>query len=155
MPHAPGCTWSTTLHSPGPTLGCEPGSKHVNSPMPLSPCTSGPSVWNILPIFLHLAKHDSSFSDVTSCRKPSPPLWDEEGVPLLCSHLTLDMQLLEHSSHLVIHTLVKESACNLGDLGLIPGLGRCPGEEKSHPLQYSGLENSMDCIVHGVAKSWI
>ena len=43
----------------------------------------------------------------------------------------------------------KESACNAGDLGLIPGLGRSPGEGKSYPLQYSGLENSMDCIVHG------
>ena len=47
----------------------------------------------------------------------------------------------------------KESACNVGDLGSIPGLGRCPGEGKGYPLQYSGLENSMDCIVHGVAKS--
>ena len=47
----------------------------------------------------------------------------------------------------------KESACNAGDLGLIPGLGRSPGERKDYPLQYSGLENSMDCIVHGVAKS--
>ena len=49
----------------------------------------------------------------------------------------------------------KESACNAGDLGSIPGLGRFPGEGKGYPLQYSGLENSMDCIVHGVAKSWI
>ena len=49
----------------------------------------------------------------------------------------------------------KESACNAGDLGLIPGLGISPGEGKGYPLQYSGLENSMDCIVHGVAKSWI
>ena len=48
----------------------------------------------------------------------------------------------------------KESACNAGDLGLIPGLGRSPGEGKSYPLQCSGLENSMDCIVHGVTKSW-
>ena len=47
----------------------------------------------------------------------------------------------------------KESACNAGDLGLIPGLGRSPGEGKGYTLQYSGLENSMDCIVHGVAKS--
>ena len=41
----------------------------------------------------------------------------------------------------------------MGDLGLIPGLGRSPGEGKGYPLQYSGLENSMDCIVHGVTKS--
>ena len=47
----------------------------------------------------------------------------------------------------------KESACNVGDLGLIPGLGRSPGEGKGYPLQYSGLENSMDCIDHGVTKS--
>ena len=46
----------------------------------------------------------------------------------------------------------KESACNEGDLGRIPGLGRSPGEGNSYPLQYSGLENSMDCTVHGVAE---
>ena len=48
----------------------------------------------------------------------------------------------------------KESTCNAGDLGLIPGFGRSPGEGNSYPLQYSGLENSMDCKVHGLAKSW-
>ena len=48
----------------------------------------------------------------------------------------------------------KESACNAGDLGSIPGLGRSPGEGKGYPLQYSGLENSMDCIVYRVTKSW-
>ena len=47
----------------------------------------------------------------------------------------------------------KESACNEGDLGSIPGLGRNPGEGKGYPLQHSGLENSMDCIVHGVTES--
>ena len=50
-------------------------------------------------------------------------------------------------------SLIKESACNAGDLGLIPGLGRSPGEGNGYPLQYSGQENSMDCIVHGVVKS--
>ena len=48
----------------------------------------------------------------------------------------------------------KESTCNAGDPGSIPGLGRSPGEGKGYPLQYSGLENSIDCIVHGVTKSW-
>ena len=47
----------------------------------------------------------------------------------------------------------KESACSAGDLGLVPGSGRSPSQEKDYPLQYSSLENSMDCIVHGVAKS--
>ena len=47
----------------------------------------------------------------------------------------------------------KEFACNAGDLGSMPGLGRFPGEGKGYPLQYSGLENSMDYTVHGVARS--
>ena len=47
----------------------------------------------------------------------------------------------------------KESACNAGDLGSIPGLGRSPGEGKGYPLQYSGLENSMNYTVHGITKS--
>ena len=53
---------------------------------------------------------------------------------------------------------MKVSACNAGDLGSIPGLGRSPGEENGNPLQYSCLENPMDggawwATVHGVAKS--
>ena len=55
------------------------------------------------------------------------------------------------------YTVIKkiyESACNVGNLGSILGMGRSPGEGKGYPLQYSGLENSMDSIVHGVAKSW-
>ena len=48
----------------------------------------------------------------------------------------------------------KESARNAGDMGSIPGLGRSSGGGNSYPLQCSGLENSVDCIVNGVAKSW-
>ena len=47
----------------------------------------------------------------------------------------------------------QESTCNVENLGLIPGLGRSPGEGKDYPLQCFGLENSMDSIVHGVAKN--
>ena len=47
----------------------------------------------------------------------------------------------------------KESTCSAGDLGSIPGLGRSPEEWNSYPLQYSSLENAMDCIAHGVAKN--
>ena len=47
----------------------------------------------------------------------------------------------------------KESACNARDPGSISGLGRSPGDGKGYALQYSGLENLMDCIVHGVTKS--
>ena len=46
------------------------------------------------------------------------------------------------------------NAGDTGDLGSIPELGRSPGEGNGYPLQYSGLENSMDCIADGVAKSW-
>ena len=49
----------------------------------------------------------------------------------------------------------KESTCNAGDPGSISGSGRSAGEGIGYPLQYSGLENSMDCIARGVTKSWI
>ena len=68
----------------------------------------------------------------------------------------LEKEMATHSSILGLPcgSAGKESACNMGDLGSVPGLGRCPGEWKGYPLQCSGLENPMDCIVHGVAKSW-
>ena len=62
------------------------------------------------------------------------------------SHLTICMGFPENS-------VGKESACNAGDPTSIPGLGRSSGEGKCYPFQYSGLKNSMDCIVHGAAKS--
>ena len=67
--------------------------------------------------------------------------------------------LLSHLSGFPGGSDSKESACNEGDLGLIPGLGRSPGEGNGNPLQYSCLENPMDRgalrgTVHGVAKSW-
>ena len=74
--------------------------------------------------------------------------------------------LLNLSSHFIYFTEVylilgfpcgsagKESARNVGDVGSILGLGRSSGKGKGYPFQYSSLENSMDCIGHGVAKSW-
>jgi len=53
----------------------------------------------------------------------------------------------------LVAQLGKESTCNVGDLGSIPGLARSPGEGKGYPLQYSGLEKSMDCVVHEITKS--
>ena len=53
----------------------------------------------------------------------------------------------------LVAQMVKESACKAGDLASIPGLGRSPGEGNGCPYQYSGLENSTGCVVHGVAKS--
>ena len=61
--------------------------------------------------------------------------------------------LQKKNSKIYICSVGKESACKAGDLSSIPGLGRSPGEGKGYPLQYSGLENSMDCVVHGVTKS--
>ena len=57
------------------------------------------------------------------------------------------------ATHFTCGPAAKESTCNAGDLGSIPGLGRSPGERKGYLLQYSGLENSTDCRVHGFAKS--
>ena len=91
--------------------------------------------------------------------------WDSLFSLLLQHHLLKTLSSTELLFHLcqksVEHICVgfpegsagKDSACNEGDLGSIPGLGRSPGEGKGHPLQYSGLENSMNRIVHGAAKS--
>ena len=61
---------------------------------------------------------------------------------------------LQYSWASLVAQLLKESACNAGDLGLIPELRRSLEEGKGYPLQYSGLENSMNSIVHGVAEGW-
>ena len=78
-----------------------------------------------------------------------------------CSHEIKRCLLLERKAMTNLNSVLgfpggsagKESTRNAGDLGSIAGLGRSPGEGNSYPLQYSGLENSMDCIVNGVAKS--
>ena len=76
------------------------------------------------------------------------------GLPLL-SLVFLNNQC--ETFHMLCGSVGKESTCNVGDQGLIPGLGRSPGEGKGYPLQYSGLENSTDrgawqATVHGVTK---
>ena len=53
----------------------------------------------------------------------------------------------------VLRLLIERIESRVFCLGSIPGLGRSPGEGKGYPLQYSGLENTMDCMVHGVTKS--
>ena len=79
--------------------------------------------------------------------------------------LMFGLNILQGQSHLHLKTLVgryhyaqasfvAQLLKKPGDPSSIPGLGRSPGEGKGYPLQYSGLENSMDCIVHGVTKSW-
>ena len=70
-------------------------------------------------------------------------------MPLCCLHYPKKMPL----PCFPCSSAGEESACNAGDLGSMPGLGRSPGEGKGYPLQYSGRANSMGCIVHGVTKS--
>ena len=78
-------------------------------------------------------------------------------LPPLCSHNSLywflSLALISASWGFPCDSAGKECTCNVTDLGSIPGLGRSPGEGKGYPLQYSGLENSMDYTVHGVTKS--
>ena len=83
-----------------------------------------------------------------------------QGQICLLLQVSLDFLLLHFSPydgfpHSFPHRSVgKESIYNAGDPGSIPGSGRSSGEGKDYPLQYSGLENSMDHIVYGVTKSW-
>ena len=82
-------------------------------------------------------------------------LYPYRGICVLCQDFTVSFNLkhLRDTSVLPGGSAGKESACNVGDLGSIPGLGRSPGEGNGYPFQYSGLESSMDCVVHGVTKS--
>ena len=84
------------------------------------------------------------------------PAIQETPVQFLGQEDPLEKGQATHSSILGVPCALvgKESTCNAGDLGSIPGLGRCPGEGKGYPLQCFGLENAMDCTVHGITKSW-
>ena len=85
----------------------------------------------------------------------NPPAMQETLVQLLGQEDPLEKGKAIHSIFLdfTCGSVGKESACNVGDVGSIPGLGRSPREGKGYPLQYSGLENSMDHIVHGITKN--
>ena len=71
----------------------------------------------------------------------------------MCLVLILYLMGHPHSMGFPCGSAGKESACNVGELDSIPGLGRSPEEGNSHPFQHSGLENSMGCIVYGVVES--
>ena len=103
--------------------------------------------------FLHKSFADA-FCPITEssgvCKKPTTKSQAGAGLPV-CNNAARTL-MLPSGSH------SKESTCNAGDLGLIPGSGRSPGEGYSNPLQYSCLENSMDrgawqATVHRVPKS--
>ena len=97
--------------------------------------------------------HYTGFSD--SSLENSPPAMQETMVRFLGREDPLERDRLPTPVFLGFPcgSAGKESACNVGDLGSIPGLERSPEEGKGYPLQCSGLENAMDCIVHGVAKN--
>ena len=83
------------------------------------------------------------------------PLWLSGSLrSFLYSSSVYSCHLFLISSDFPCGSAGKESACNVEDLGSIPGLGRSPEEGNSYPLQYSGLENSIDSTVHGLATSW-
>ena len=87
----------------------------------------------------------------------NPPVIQETLVWFLGWEDPLDKGQAIHASILGLPcgSAGKESVCSVGDHGSIPRLGKSPGEGKSYPLQYSGLESIiLDYIVHGVAKSW-
>ena len=79
-------------------------------------------------------------------------LWDGAVRDQCNLFVPIDVSVLIMTMLWVCGPVGKESACNVGDLGSIPGLGRSPGERKGYPLQHSDLENSMDCLVHAVAE---
>ena len=81
---------------------------------------------------------------------PSPANLPDPGVELGSPALQADSLPTEPQDS----SVGKESSCSAGGLVSIPGLGRSPGEGNGYPLRYSALENSMDCIVHGITKSW-
>ena len=93
---------------------------------------------------------DTSAGEESSCIAGDPGTIPGSGILIRCRRDSLPSPVF---LGILCGSAGKESVCNAGDLGLIPGLRRFLGEGKGYPLQYSGLENSMDCIVHGVAKS--
>ena len=95
------------------------------------------------------------FPDSSVNKKKNLPAMQETPVGFLGQENPLEKGYTPHASILGLPcgSSGKESACNAGDLGSIPGLGRAPGEGKGYPLQYSGLENSVNYIIHGITKS--
>ena len=103
----------------------------------------------------YLGFSDSSAGKESSCNAEDPNSISGSGrsagegisYPLQHSWISLVLQM-------VLKKKKKKTACNAGDLSSNPGLGRSSEEGKGYPFQYSGLKNTMDCIEHGVAKSW-
>ena len=113
-------------------------------------------------IWMQVMETESSFSHLKNGSNDMVELQFSQACSInSCNHLKTFVSSMKRNKYTWFGAFLcflcgsagKESACSVGNLGLIPGLGRSPGEGKGYPLQYSDLENSMDCIVHGVAKS--
>ena len=113
-------------------------------------------------IWMQVMETESSFSHLKNGSNDMVELQFSQACSInSCNHLKTFVSSMKRNKYTWFGAFLcflcgsagKESACILGNLGLIPGLGRSPGEGKGSPLQYSGLENSRDCTVHGVAKS--
>ena len=105
--------------------------------------------------FPALEKEMATHSSVLAWRIPG--MGEPDGLPSMGSQSRTRLKRLIRSSTFTSDSDGKESACNVGDPGLIPGSGRSPGDGNGTPLQYSGLENPMDrgawwATVHGVTK---
>ena len=103
------------------------------------------------PVFLGFPGGSTGKESARNAQDPSsvPGLERSAGEEISCP--------LQYSWAFLCGLAGKESTFSMGDLGLIPGLGRSPGERKDYPFQYFGLENSMECTVHGVTKrrTWL
>ena len=127
---------------PPPSPSHPLGSSQCTSPEhPVSCMEHGPVI-----CFIYGNIHVSLLFSQIIPPSPSPP----ESNSLLFTSVSL---LLSCIKGFPCGSAGKESTCNAKDLGLISGLGKFPGEGNSYPLQHSGLENSMGCIVHGFTKS--
>ena len=98
-------------------------------------------------LFLRMGFPDSSVGKESTCGRPLFDSWVKK-IPWRRDMLSAPIFL-----GFLCGSAGDGSTCNARDLGSISGLGRSPGEGKGYPIQYSGLENSTDCLVHGVAKS--
>ena len=135
------CPQSWT-HLPLPSPSDPPGSSHCTSPERPVSCIEP----RLAICFIYGNIHISML--FTQTIPPSPS--STESKSLFFISLSL---LLSCIKVFPCGSAGKESTCSAGDLGLISGLGRSPGEGNGYPLQHSGLENSMYCIVHGFTKS--
>ena len=148
------------------------GMRHLSSPTRDWTCTPCIGRWNLnhwrqgKPLFIHLTLSSLVKNPLDLCLIHPVAMGSDDWI-ITFRQSTLTFEQIRHRNKKLSFechkdfsvisfpcgSAGKESACNARDLGSITGLGRSPGEGKGYPLQDSGLENSIDCVVYGVAKS--